>query len=47
MAPTMMMAGIASRKQPTTRNAPAMKKPVATGPMPQPFTPESRASGIW
>ena len=27
VVPTMMMAGIASRKQPTTRNTKAMKKP--------------------
>jgi hypothetical protein len=42
----MMMAGIASRKQPTTRNAPAMKNPVAANPMPQAVTPDKMASGI-
>ena len=47
MAPTMMMAGMASRKQPTTRKTPAMKKPTPIGPMPQVFTPASRNSGIW
>ena len=30
--PTMMIAGIASRKQPTARNTPAMTKPIAAGP---------------
>ena len=38
IVPTMMIAGIASRKQPTTRNAKAMKNPVAS-------TPESIAKG--
>ena len=42
----MMMAGIASRKQPTTRNTKAMKKPVAAKPMPQAWTPVRIASGI-
>ena len=43
----MMIAGMASRKQPTTRNTKAMKKPVAIGPMPQAATPASSAFGIW
>ena len=47
IVPTMMIAGIASRKQPTTRNTPAMKKPVAIGPMPQSATPDRIACGIW
>ena len=42
----MMMAGMASRKQPTTRNTKAMKKPVAAKPMPQACTPVRIASGI-
>ena len=47
MVPTMMIAGMASRKQPTTRNTKAMKKPVAIGPMPQAETPARIALGIW
>ena len=46
IAPTMMIAGIASRNMPTTRNTKAMKNPVAIGPMPHALTPESRACGI-
>ena len=42
----MMMAGMASRKQPTTRNMKAMKKPVVIGPMPQVETPARIAFGI-
>src|ERR1700741_5168677 len=45
--PTMTIAGMASRKQPPTRNTPAMKKPVAIGPMPHAATPSSSAFGIW
>ena len=47
IVPTMMIAGIASRKQPTTRKQKAMKKPVAVMPMPQAPTPASSAFGIW
>ena len=47
MVPTMMIAGMASRKQPTTRNTAAMKKPVWIGPMPHSATPERIARGIW
>ena len=47
IVPTMMMAGIASRKHPTTRNTPAMKKPVVVDPMCQACTPASSALGIW
>ena len=43
----MMMAGIASRKQPTTRNTKAMKKPTPVMPMPQEMTLASSAFGIW
>ncbi len=43
----MMIAGMASRKQPTTRKQKAMKKPVAVIPMPQLPTPASSAFGIW
>src|SRR5882672_2036371 len=44
--PTITMAGMASRKQPTTRKQNAMKKPAAIGPMPQVETLASSASGI-
>ncbi len=44
--PTTMMAGIASRKQPTTRNTAAMKKPVRIGPICHAITGASSASGI-
>ena len=47
IVPTMMIAGIASRKHPTARNANATKKPVAVSPIPQAWTPASRALGIW
>ena len=47
VVPTMMMAGIASRKQPTTRNTKAMKKPTPIGPMLQAMTFSSSAFGIW
>jgi len=47
IAPTMMIAGIASRNMPTTRNTNAMKNPVASCPMPQADTPDSIDCGIW
>ena len=47
VVPTMMMAGIASRKQPTTRKQKAMKKPTPITPMPQEVTFDSNACGIW
>src|SRR5207253_2907817 len=43
----MMIAGMASRKQPTTRNTKAMKKPTPVIPIPQPVTFSSSAFGIW
>ena len=43
----MMIAGIASRKQPTTRNTNAMKKPTPTMPSPHDVTFSSSALGIW
>ena len=45
--PTMIMAGMASKKQPTTKKAPAIKKPVAVMPKPSPCKFESKALGIW
>ena len=47
IVPTMMMAGIASRKHPTTRKQNAMKKPVVVMPMSHAATPASSAFGIW
>ena len=47
IVPKMMIAGIASRKQPTTRNTNAMKNPAAVIPIPQVETFSSRARGIW
>jgi hypothetical protein len=47
IVPTMMIAGIASRKQPTTRNTAAMKKPVWYRPIPQLPTLARIAFGIW
>jgi hypothetical protein len=46
VVPTMMIAGMASRKQPTTRNAPAMKKPTSVMPMPQVLTLTRSVRGI-
>ena len=46
IVPQMTIAGMASRKQPTTRNTKAMKKPTPIGPMPQALTPVRIASGI-
>ena len=43
----MMIAGMASRKQPTTRNTKAMKKPTPVMPMPQVVTLARSAFGIW
>jgi hypothetical protein len=43
----MMIAGIASRKQPTTRKTAAMKKPTSVMPMPHAVTLAKRARGIW
>ena len=47
VVPTMMIAGIASRKQPTTRNTNAMKKPTPMRPSPHDVTFSSSAFGIW
>ncbi len=43
----MMMAGMASKKQPTTRKTKELKKPVARKPICQAETPVRIASGIW
>jgi len=44
--PTITIAGMASRKQPTTRKTKAMKKPTPIGPMPQPATLASSSCGM-
>ena len=47
VVPTMMIAGMASRKQPTTRNTNTMKNPTPICPIPQAVTFSSSALGIW
>src|SRR5258708_1703770 len=47
IVPKMMIAGIASRKQPTTRNTNAMKKPAWVMPIPHVETFSRSALGIW
>ena len=42
-----LIAGIASRKQPTTRNATAIRNPTPVGPRPHSVTVASSALGIW
>jgi hypothetical protein len=46
IVPTMMMAGMASRKQPTTRKTAATNRPVWISPMSQAPTPARIACGI-
>ena len=47
VVPTMMMAGMASKKQPTTKNAPAINKPTPITPSSHSVTLASSALGIW
>jgi hypothetical protein len=44
--PTITIAGMASRKHPTTKKQKEMKKPAAIGPIPQVETFSSSACGI-